>query len=244
MNPKNNQRYRNNNDHPQYQNDQYPSQTNYKHYLPPKRGIPTWVLVIFGVIGGVGASAGAMYYLNKQQNTHQEPAAVINNNPQPAVVPPAEPIVVPMAQIIAVSPNYTTVDKPIKSCTTVESEVKVLNQKSGTTGAVVGGATGAVAGGVIGNQIKHGTGTIIGGVLGAATGALIGHQVQEANQPEYITKQEPVQVCKTEMHAVKHIANYDVKYSYNGQISTATSKKSYKVGSNVSYNKLQANFVQ
>lgn len=242
MNQKNNQRYRNNNDYPQYQNGQYPSHNNYKYYSPPKRGIPTWVLVVFGVLGGVAASAGAMYYLNNQKNIHQEPAAVINNNPQP--VTPVSAPTVPTAQILAVSPNYTTVDKPIKSCKTVESEVKVLNQKSGTTGAIVGGTTGAVAGGVIGNQIKHGTGTIIGGVIGAATGALIGHQVQEANQPEYITKQEPVQVCKTEMHPVKHIVNYDIKYSYNGQINTATSKKPYKIGSNVNYNKLQANFVQ
>ncbi|RTK99001.1 MAG: glycine zipper 2TM domain-containing protein, partial [Proteobacteria bacterium] len=150
-----------------------------------------------------------------------------------------------LAKIIAVTPNYITVDKPVKSCKTVESQVSVPNpNKSTTTGTAIGGATGAVAGGIIGNQIKQGGGgTIVGGVLGAATGALIGHEVQKANQPEYITKTEPVKVCNTVIKSVKQISDYQLTYSYNGHVETATTKKKYKVGTTVDYNKLQANLL-
>lgn len=247
---KNDPRYRNNyrNDN-DYDDNNYPSRNqNYNRYVP-KRKTPTWALVTLGIIGGAAASVGTTLYINKheaatapqqtQQITPQQ------ETPQNNIVQQPTQQVQQLAKVLNVTPNYTTVDKPVKVCNMEESTVTVLNKKSGTTGSVIGGTTGAVAGGIIGNQIKQGGGgTIIGGVLGAATGALIGNEVQKANQPEYITKQEQVKVCHTENKSVKQIVNYDITYSYNGQTETATSKKSYKVGSSVSYNKLQANFVR
>ncbi|MBP7782145.1 MAG: hypothetical protein KA049_04260, partial [Burkholderiales bacterium] len=76
-----------------------------------------------------------------------------------------------LAQIVSVTPNYTTVKKPYSSCHKEATTSYVANQKNGTDGALIGGATGAVAGGIIGNQVKQGGGgTIIGAVIGGATG--------------------------------------------------------------------------
>lgn len=201
--------------------------------------------IIISLIGGAAVAVGGMLYYEKHttNNTANEivqPATVTQSTTQ-SVTP-----VTTTAKIIAVTPNYTMVDKPVKACKTVESQVLVANPNtSTTTGTAIGGATGAVAGGIIGNQIKQGGGgTIVGGVLGAAAGALVGHEVQKANQPQYITKTEPVKVCHTETKSVKEVSNYNIQYVYNGQTETAVSKKKYKVGSLVDYTKLQANFIR
>lgn len=243
---KNDPRYRNNYRNDNDYDDNYPSR-NQNYRYSPKRKTPTWALVTLGIIGGAAASVGTTLYINKHEvaTTPQTQQATQQEIPQNNIAQQPTQTVQQLAKILNVTPNYTTVDKPVKVCNMEESSVTVLNKKSGTTGSVIGGTTGAVAGGIIGNQIKQGGGgTIIGGVLGAATGALIGNEVQKANQPEYITKQEQVKVCHTENKSVKQIVNYDITYSFNGQTETATSKKSYKVGSSISYNKLQANFVR
>lgn len=244
--PSNNQRYRNADD----QHNNYPSpQRNYQYqYVHPRKKSSTVAMVLIGIIGGAAASVGTMLYFKNHDTVTPPPAQPVqieqqapSANTQPAMQP-----VIMQAKILAVTPNYTMVDKPVKVCKMVESEVRVLNtNKSTTTGTAIGGATGAVAGGIIGNQIRQGGGgTIIGGVLGAATGALIGHEVQKANQPEYVNKEEQVKVCDTVTKSVKEVSSYDIRYTYNNQTETATSKKKYRVGTLVNYNNLQANFVR
>lgn len=232
------------NNYSNHQYDEHPISRNQRDYYPryKKKSSPLLTIVI-SIIGGAAVAVGGMMYYEK--HTAESVAQPSQAIPAPLAQSQSNQQAVNLAKIIAVTPNYITVDKPVKSCKTVESQVSVPNpNKSTTTGTAIGGATGAVAGGIIGNQIKQGGGgTIVGGVLGAATGALIGHEVQKANQPEYITKTEPVKVCNTVIKSVKQISDYQLTYSYNGHVETATTKKKYKVGTTVDYNKLQANLL-
>lgn len=232
------------NNYSNHQYDEHPISRNQRDYYPSykKKSSPLLTIVI-SIIGGAAVAVGGMMYYDKHvaENSAQSSQAIT----APLAQSQSNQQAVNLAKIIAVTPNYITVDKPVKSCKTVESQVSVPNpNKSTTTGTAIGGATGAVAGGIIGNQIKQGGGgTIVGGVLGAATGALIGHEVQKANQPEYITKTEPVKVCNTVIKSVKQVSDYQLTYNYNGHVETATTKKKYKVGTTVDYNKLQANLL-
>ena len=70
-----------------------------------------------------------------------------------------------LAQITAVTPNYTMINKPYNSCHKEATTNYVANQKNGTDGAIIGGTTGALAGREIqrSNQLdyiaKHGSTT-------------------------------------------------------------------------------------
>lgn len=235
------------NNYNNHQYDEHPISRNQRDYYPSykKKSSPLLTIVI-SIIGGAAVAVGGMMYYDKHvaERSAQPSQAITALSGQPKSNQPSV-AVANLAKIIAVTPNYVMVDKPVKSCKTVESQVSVPNpNKSTTTGTAIGGATGAVAGGIIGNQIKQGGGgTIVGGVLGAATGALIGHEVQKANQPEYVTKTEPVKVCNTVIKSVKQVSDYQLTYNYNGHVETATTKKKYKVGTTVDYNKLQANLL-
>lgn len=146
-----------------------------------------------------------------------------------------------LAQITAVTPNYTTIKKPYKSCHKEATTSYVANQKDGTNGAIIGGATGAVAGGVIGNQFKQGGGgTLIGAVVGGATGAFAGREIQRSNQPDYIAKHGSTTKCATlyKSERVKS-GSYTVQYNYNQAVSTIVTRSAPVIGSSMSIAQLQ-----
>lgn len=182
------------------------------NYYPPKKSNTALILGLVA-IGAVAAIAG-FAYLSKKDAT---------------------------AQIISVSPNIVSTQKPYESCHRVGTTTYVKNQKNGTEGALIGGATGAVAGGIIGNQIKQGGGgTAVGALVGGATGALVGDQVQKANQPDYIAKKGSSNQCHTAYKTVQAQNGYVVQYMYKDNTATIITQNAPAVGSKIPMEQLQA----
>ncbi|MBX9866831.1 MAG: glycine zipper 2TM domain-containing protein [Burkholderiales bacterium] len=148
----------------------------------------------------------------------------------------------PLAQIVSVTPNYTTIKKPYNSCHKEATTSYVANQKNGTDGALIGGATGAVAGGIIGNQVKQGGGgTIIGAVLGGATGALAGREIQRSNQPDYVAKHGSTTKCATLYKSVRvKSGSYTVQYNYKDTLAKMVTNSAPAIGATLPMAQLQA----
>jgi uncharacterized protein YcfJ len=148
----------------------------------------------------------------------------------------------PLAQIVSVTPNYTTIKKPYNSCHKEATTSYVANQKNGTDGALIGGATGAVAGGIIGNQVKQGGGgTIIGAVIGGATGALAGREIQRSNQPDYIAKHGSTTKCATLYKNVQvKSGSYTVQYNYKDTLAKIVTNSAPAIGTTLPIAQLQA----
>ena len=147
-----------------------------------------------------------------------------------------------LAQIVSVTPNYTTIKKPYNSCHKEATTSYVANQKNGTDGALIGGATGAVAGGIIGNQVKQGGGgTIIGAVIGGATGALAGREIQRSNQPDYVAKHGSTTKCATLYKTVRvKSGSYTVQYNYKDTLAKMVTNSAPAIGATLPIAQLQA----
>lgn len=184
-----------------------------EYYYHDKSRLRDKVLILFLAITGVAIVAAGFYYINKDNN---------------------------MAQIITVKPNSTIVKEPYKVCSRVGTSKYVQNKKSGTEGAIIGGATGAVAGGVIGNQIKQGGGgTLVGALVGGAAGAFVGDKVEKSNQPDSVEVKGSKQECRIEYKSHHRTHGYIVQYVYKDNIKSVILKSPPKVGSKIPFEQLQ-----
>lgn len=188
---------------------------NERRYAPSRRGLNfAWIIVPLLLVAAAALGFGAYSLATKPT----------------------------LAQIVSVTPNYTTLKKPYNSCHKEATTSYVANQKNGTDGALIGGATGAVAGGIIGNQVKQGGGgTIIGAVIGGATGALAGREIQRSNQPDYVAKHGSTTKCATLYKTVRvKSGSYTVQYNYKDTLATIVTNSAPAIGATLPIAQLQA----
>lgn len=142
-------------------------------------------------------------------------------------------------QIIAVNPNYITMQVPTRECGKVGTTNYVKNQKNGTEGALIGGATGAVAGGVIGHQVNSGGGTVVGAAVGGVTGALIGRGVERSSQPDYVARHGSTTKCNIVNKSIQKQLGYTVQYLYKDKVASVIMQNAPAVGMQINHSEFE-----
>lgn len=199
------------------------------------------LIIAGGIIAIVATSIGATLAVQSVQS-HPAPLPPAQATPTPPPPPPAPTPTVPatpVAQVIAVSPHYVTVSKPVQHCYPVQQVVsQPASPKIPGAGAVIGG----VAGGFAGSAIK-GNAHTAAIVAGAALGALSGNAVQKSmNQP---TQQVQTSTqCSTQNVSKQVVKGYDVTYLMNGQQGTTRMNTAPAVGSNLILPQYQTQTIQ
>ena len=128
------------------------------------------------------------------------------------------------AAVLRVNPvyeTYRTVDQQ-QQC----DDGGYVREQKDTTGATV---LGAVVGGALGNTVGKGDGRKATTIAGAVVGGMIGHNIAK-NSDSSRYQQGPCRTVDAERDD-RHVAGYDVEYSYKDEVYVA--RMSYDPGNRI-----------
>ncbi len=138
--------------------------------------------------------------------------------------------------IVSVQPSTLSAQQPYQDCQQVRTTSYSRNHKSGTEGAIIGGAGGAAVGGLVSHSW-------VGAGVGAAVGAVGGDLVERSNQPDYVAHHGSTNECKTSYRPIQVPVGYQVGYLSDGQVVQIVTAHQPEVGSKVSLKELEADQV-
>jgi uncharacterized protein YcfJ len=135
----------------------------------------------------------------------------------------------PMAQVVAVNPNFIEIKKTTRSCHNVQT---VTYSQRSTEAPVAGAVVGGVAGGLAGSLVKGKNQDLAigaGAVLGAVTGATVQHNYDQQLQPQTQESQR----CAPHTVVSQVQKGFQVAYTYNGQQNVVVMDNAPPVNSTV-----------
>lgn len=135
------------------------------------------------------------------------------------------------ATIKRVSPQYSTVNKPIEVCRN-ETVNETIQQQAQPEKNYGGAVLGGLAGGLLGNQIGGGSGRAIATAAGVVAGAYIGDNMSNnaaaangniQHHPQTVSRQ--VRNCHMENESRQELTGYRIDYMYAGKSYSVVSEE-------------------